>query len=104
MDQLKVEIYIYKNEYISNVDFFPIPEVELVLRGTPAPRELQELTGIDAIIYKIAINPILAAGFMIGTVGLATVVAYWLGGKILPKKEKVEETEPDTGLEAKLEA
>ena len=61
----------------------------------PRPRELTEVTGLDAGLYKIAVDPILAAGFMIGTVGLATVVAYWLGGKILPKKEKVEEIKPD---------
>ena len=73
---------------VKSIELLPIPSRELLPRDTPRSRELTEVTGIDAIIYKIAINPILAAGFMIGTVSLATVGAYWLGGKILPKKEK----------------
>ena len=86
---------VYISPSIKSVDLLPIPKVEPL--GPREPRSLvsSEVTGIDAEIYKIASNPLFAAGFMIGTVGLVTLGAYWLGGKILPKKEKVEEVKPD---------
>ena len=86
---------IHLSRSVKNIDLLPVPKVELLGVDEHPSRELTEVTGIDATIYKIASNPLFAVGFVIGTVGLATLGAYWLGGKILPKKEKVKEVKPD---------
>lgn len=57
---------------------YGMPTVEYIPGDQTVSRELTELTGLDAELYKIAVDPVKAAIFVALTVGAATVAGYYL--------------------------